>query len=74
MWDEEEELENDGLTHRQDLAGELTEVQNHVTGEVEPIGEEEPAAEWSPDALDLEACVEDAITFGGTITDGYNTR
>jgi hypothetical protein len=36
-------------------------VQDHVTGEVELIGEDEPATEWSPDALDLQVSVEDAI-------------
>ena len=72
--DEEEELDDDGLTHHREGAGELTEVQDDVTGEVELIGEEEPAAEWSPDALDLGACVEDAITLTRIITDGYNER
>jgi hypothetical protein len=39
-WNEEEELEEDGLTHHRDVLEELTEAQDHVTGEVELIGEE----------------------------------
>jgi hypothetical protein len=52
----------------------LTEVVDHVTGEVELIGEDEPATELSSDALDLEVCVENAITLARVITDGYNER
>jgi hypothetical protein len=71
---EEEELTDDGLTHHWDVAGELTEVQDHVTGDIKLISEEEPAAEWSPDALDLEEWVDETITLARVITDGYSDR